>query len=104
MVEVDITKAIPVVMKTGKTILGASAAITAIIHGNAKMVIMAANTPAKIKNDILHYAKLSEIQCVDFEGSSFDLGFLCGKPFLVSTMVIQDPGESDILNLVGGNV
>jgi ribosomal protein L30E len=29
-----------------------------------------------------------------------DLGTLCGKPFPVSAMVISDPGDSKILDLV----
>jgi ribosomal protein L30E len=30
---------------------------------------------------------------------SLDLGVLCGKPFSVSVIVINDPGDSKILEL-----
>jgi ribosomal protein L30E len=31
---------------------------------------------------------------------SQDLGVLCGKPFPVSTIVVSDPGDSKILDIV----
>jgi large subunit ribosomal protein L30e len=100
----DVTKAIQIVTKTGKTILGTKESIKAINHGEVKLVILAANTPSTIRNDILHYAKLSGVPTMEYEGSSLDLGFICGKPFLVSVVSIQEPGDSDILTLVEGNV
>jgi large subunit ribosomal protein L30e len=100
----DVTKAIQIVTKTGKTILGARESIKAIKHGEVKLVILAVNTPSTIRNDILHYAKLSGVPIMEYEGSSLDLGFICGKPFLVSAVSIQEPGDSDILSLVEGDV
>jgi large subunit ribosomal protein L30e len=100
----DVTKAIQIVTKTGKTILGARESIKAIKHGDVKLVILAANTPSTIRNDIFHYAKLSGVPIMEYEGSSLDLGFICGKPFLVSAVSIQEPGDSDILSLVEGDV
>jgi large subunit ribosomal protein L30e len=100
----DVTKAIQIVTKTGKTILGARQSIKAIKHGDVKLVILAANTPSTIRNDIIHYAKLSGVPTMEYEGSSLDLGFICGKPFLVSVVSIQESGDSDILSLVEGDV
>lgn len=96
----DVTKAVQIVTKTGQTILGAKESIRAIKLGDVKLVILATNTPSTIRNDVLHYAKLSEIPTLEFEGSSLDLGFVCGKPFLVSVVSVQEPGDSDILQLV----
>ncbi len=100
----DIAKSIQIAVKTGKTILGANESIKAVKHGDAKLVILAANTPSTIRNDIIHYSKLSKVPTLEFEGSSLDLGFICGKPFLVSVVSVQEPGDSDLLNLLGGNI
>jgi large subunit ribosomal protein L30e len=35
-----------------------------------------------------------------YEGTSLDLGALCGKPFGVSAFVVREPGDSDIMTLV----
>lgn len=98
----DIAKSIQMAVRTGKTILGANESIRAVKHGDVKLVILAANTPSSIRNDIIHYTNLSDpkIPTMDYEGSSLDLGFICGKPYLVSVVSVQQPGDSDILQLV----
>ena len=50
-----------------------------------------------IVEDVEYYAKLSEIPSYTYEGSSVDLGSVCGKPFTVATLIINDPGDSTIL-------
>ena len=51
------------------------------------------------KEDVEIYSNLSEIPVHIFDGSSVDLGSICGKPFTVSVLVIQEPGDSNILEL-----
>ncbi len=87
------------VLKTGKVVLGSKQTIKYVKLGKAKMVILAANAPPNIKNDILYYAKLSNIPVYIYKGTSVDLGTLCGKPFMVSAITILDEGDSRILEL-----
>ena len=83
-------------IKTGNVILGQNNTEKCIKEGKAQMVVVAGNCPASFT------AKLSDHKNLfihTFEGSSVALGKACGKPFMVSTLAIISPGESDILSL-----
>lgn len=95
----DIERGIRVAVDTGKVILGSNKSIQAIKLGNGELVVMAANAPKNLKEDIEVYSKLSEIPVHIFDGSSVELGSICGKPFTVSVLVVQEPGDSNILEL-----
>ncbi|RAP48044.1 MAG: 50S ribosomal protein L30e [Methanosphaera sp. rholeuAM74] len=97
----DIERGIRVAVDTGKVILGSNKSIQAIKLGNGELVVMAANAPKNVKEDIEAYAKLSDMPVYTFEGSSVELGSICGKPFTVTTLVVQEPGDSNILELKG---
>ena len=53
------------------------------------------------EKSIQSYANLSEIPFIVYEGTSVDLGSVCGKPFTVATLIINDPGDSTILEKMG---
>ena len=95
----DIERGIRVAVDTGKVILGSNKSIQAIKLGNGELVVMAANAPKNLKEDVEVYSKLSEIPVHIFDGSSVELGSICGKPFTVSVLVVQEPGDSNILEL-----
>ena len=77
--------------------LGSENSILSLKLGKGQLVIVAANSPKDIVEDVEYYAKLSEIPSYTYEGSSVDLGSVCGKPFTVATLIINDPGDSTIL-------
>jgi large subunit ribosomal protein L30e len=85
---------------TGKCSIGARASIDAIKHGAAKLIVVARNCPQDEYEDIKQYAQLSEIKIYEFEGTSWDLGETIGKPFMVSSIAIIEPGDSKILKMV----
>lgn len=89
-------------MNTGRVVLGYREAIKSILRGSAKAIIMAANTPPGMADDARYYAKLRGIPIFTYPGSSWELGAACRKPFKVSVIAIEDPGESNILALIGG--
>ena len=95
----DIERGIRVAVDTGKVILGSNKSIQAIKLGNGELVVLAANAPKTLKEDVEVYSKLSEIPVHVFDGSSVELGSVCGKPFTVSVLVVQEPGDSNILEL-----
>lgn len=97
----DVDRGIRVAVDTGSVTLGSEKSIQALKIGNGKLVIIAENCPREIREDVEHYSKLSDIPVYTFEGSSVDLGSVCGKPFPVATMIIADPGDSTILELMG---
>lgn len=96
---IDVNKAIATTVKTGRVLFGANNAVKSIKAGRAKLVLLAANCPMDIRDDIEYYGKLSAIPVVIYNGTSIDLGAACGKSFMVSALTVRDPGDSDILKL-----
>jgi large subunit ribosomal protein L30e len=96
---IDVNKAIATTVKTGKVLFGANNAIKSAKTGKAKLILLAANCPRRIREDIEYYSKLSAVPVIIYNGTSIDLGAVCGKPFMVSALTIKDPGDSDILKL-----
>ena len=96
---IDVDKAIASAVKTGKVSFGASSAMQNAKTGKGKLIVLAANCPKNIREDIEYYSKLSEVPFMTFRGSSLDLASVCGKPFSISALTIREPGDSDILKL-----
>lgn len=96
---IDVNKAIVTTVKTGKVLFGVNNAVRNAKTGKAKLVIVASNCPQKTRDDIEYYCKLSNIPVVIYNGTSIDLGAVCGKPFTVSALTVRKPGDSDILKL-----
>ncbi len=96
---IDINKAIATTVRTGKVLFGANNAVKNAKIGKAKLIIVAANCPQKFRGDIEYYCRLSDVPIVIYNGTSIDLGAVCGKPFMVSALTIREPGDSDILKL-----
>lgn len=96
---IDIDRAIMNALKTGKVLFGANSAIKNAKIGKAKLIVVAANCPQRVAEDIGYYCKFSKVPVVRYEGTGVDLGRACRKPFLISALTIKDAGESDILKL-----
>jgi len=96
---IDINKAIATTVKTGKVLFGANNAIKSAKIGKAKLIIVAANCPQEIREDIVHYCRFSNVPVVIYKGNSVNLGTVCRKPFMVSALTIREPGDSDILRV-----
>jgi large subunit ribosomal protein L30e len=96
---IDVDKAIAAAVKTGKVSFGASSAVQSAQTGRAKLIILAANAPKNLREDVEHYSKLSKVPLILYKGSSLDLAATCGKPFTVSALSIREPGDSEILKL-----
>lgn len=88
-----------VLLKTGKVVLGTRRTLKMLKVGKIKGIIMASTLREDLKEDLKAYAKFDNIPIYEYSGSGYDLGTLCGKPFMVSTIGILDEGESKILEL-----
>jgi len=101
MVQVgDIEKELVNALKTGRVILGSRKTLKLVKLGKAKAVIVAENAPPEIRDDIIYYARLSNIPVYVYPGTSLELGAVCGKPFTVASLAILDPGNSRIIDLI----
>lgn len=97
----DVNREIRQALTTGKVVLGKDGSIKALKLGRAKLVILASNCPAEVREDVRYYSRLAGAAVHDYEGDSAELGLACGKPFMVSVMAVVEPGSSSILGLVG---
>jgi len=96
---IDIDKAIATAVKTGKVSFGANAAIQSAKTGKAKMIILAANCPKDIKEEIEYNCKLSKVPVMTYKGASMDLAAVCNKLFIISALSIRETGDSEILKV-----
>lgn len=98
----DMSNSIRIAVKTGKVTFGFENTLKAVKKGKAKLVIVARNSPEDLRSQVEYYSKLSQVPVFEFKSSSLDLGSTCGKPFMVSTMAIQEAGDSNILQIATG--
>ena len=91
--KINVDKSLIKAVKTGKVIIGDNRTVDAAENGSAKMVVLASNCPADIKKKVQE----TNVPVLEYEGTSVELGPVCGKPFTIAAMAILDAGESDIL-------
>ncbi len=89
-------------IQTGKGKRGSASTLREIKKGNGKLVILAGNCVNAQKQVIESYSKLANVPIYVFEGTSIELGGLCKKPHSVMAMLIEDAGNSDLLNEIKG--
>ncbi len=94
---IDLNREIQIIARTGKRDYGINRTIKATKLGRVQLIILAKNCPAEKKSQIEYYAKLANIPIVEFSGSGYDLGALCGRGHVVSAISVYDPGDSKIL-------
>jgi len=100
---IDVNKAIAAAVKTGKVFFGANAALQNAKTGKAKLIVLAANCPKDIKEEIEYNCKLSGVPVYKYKGISMDLATVCNKPFVISALSIRETGDSEILKVMEGN-
>lgn len=86
-------------LSTGKVQLGSKQAVREMRRARARMAILSSNCPKDKAEAVEQYGKLAKIPVLRHAKDSMDLGVLCGKPYPVSALVINDPGDSRILEL-----
>ncbi|HUU78901.1 MAG TPA: 50S ribosomal protein L30e [candidate division Zixibacteria bacterium] len=93
----DLNREIQIIARTGRRDYGISRAVKVAKLGRAQLFILSNNTIAEKRDQIEHYAKLANIPIVNYNGTGYDLGALCGRGHVVSVISVYDPGDSKIL-------
>lgn len=96
---VDVAKELKVAIQTGKVILGTKQTMKLTSLGRAKLIILASSTPHEVRDKIIAYAKAAGTHVYVYPGSGWDLGAICGKPFVATAVSVVDEGDSEILKL-----
>jgi large subunit ribosomal protein L30e len=97
--ESPLSSALRLAVETGKVEFGTKTGIKDALNGSAKLFIIAGNLPEDTKNSIVKYAASSGVPMILFDGTSIELGSICGKPFPVGMVSVYDAGASAIISL-----
>lgn len=84
-----INKEIKDAIKEGKLLIGSEKIFKEVKQGSVNTVIHASNCPETSKRDLNYYSKHFGIELKRFNGSSVELGELCGKPFNILLVGIK---------------
>lgn len=85
MLEEEIKKAI----KKKNVIIGFKKSLKYMKINKPKLVVIAKNIQEDRKKEIEYLAKIGKFKVKIFDGTSKELGIVCGKPFPISTLVIK---------------
>ena len=76
-------------LKQGNVIIGYKKSLEFIKNDSPKLIVMSQNIPDKERREVEHNAKLSAKKIEIYEGSSKELGVICGRPFPIMLLVIK---------------
>jgi large subunit ribosomal protein L30e len=93
---VDASKEIRRAVDTGKVAFGSKQSIKELLKGNGSVVIVSSNIPAGEKEKLKHITELESKKFYEFDKNGLTLGSICGKPFVVSALIVLDAGKSKI--------
>ena len=84
-------------IKEDQCVLGTKQVLNSI--SKSKLVVLSKSIQTEMRQKIESDAKKSKIQTLTFNGTSVNLGKLCGLQFRVSTLSLPQISESDIVTL-----
>ena len=84
-----LTDEIQSAIKSGKAIFGYRETIKFIKVDSPKIIVIAKNAPENMKNEIEHNAKIAGMKVEVFDGTSKELGVVCGKPFPIAALTTK---------------
>ncbi len=79
---------------SGKVVFGQREAAYYLKQGKGELVVFAQNIPRIIKEELQHAAQLSNIPVYLADANALEIGNICGKPFVISTLLVLDQGKS----------
>lgn len=85
----NINEEIQNALKSKNAVIGFKNSIKVMKNETPELVVVSNNIPAEMKKEIEGNLK-SKTRIEVFNGSSKDLGVICGKPFPISTLTIRD--------------
>ncbi len=99
MVKVEAPKEIRRAVDTGRVVFGTRQAEKSLKNGSAKLIIIAKNAPQLTKEKLVSFAESGKTPHFEFAGTGIELGGVCGKPFTISAMAIENEGKSKVLEI-----
>ncbi len=90
----NLVKTIRSAVDSGNVTLGTKKTLNEILTGTVDYVVVASNCNHESMEDLTRYAGLSKVEVKEFDGSSIELGEVCGKPFVVSMLAVLETEKS----------
>ncbi|MEW6721654.1 MAG: 50S ribosomal protein L30e [Candidatus Micrarchaeota archaeon] len=97
--ENPLTTAVRLAVESGRVEFGSRSGLNAGASGKAKLFVVALNTPKETRAKIDTFSKASRTPVIVFEGSTMELGSVCGRPFPVAVLSVFEEGASNIMEL-----
>ncbi|MEI7960981.1 MAG: 50S ribosomal protein L30e [archaeon] len=95
----DANKEIRRAVDTGKVAFGYRECQKKILAGTGEMVIVSKNMPKNEKETLKQIVIVEGKKFYEYAETGLVLGSVCGKPFVVSAMLIIESGKSKVLEL-----
>ncbi len=74
------------VLKEKQVIFGTHRSMDMAKNGKVKQVFTSSNCPDDVKEDLVHYSKISGFEIVELPVKNDELGTICKKPFSISVL------------------
>ena len=97
---IETNKEIRRAVDTGKVAFGTKQCQKELLKGNGEMIIVCSNLPANEKEKLKHITELENKKFYEFDKNGIVFGRICGKPFVISSLIILDKGKSNVMELV----
>lgn len=94
----DVSKEIRRAVDTGKVVFGRKETEKSLLVGKSKLIILSSNIPELVREKAVHIAEVAGVPHMEFDGTALQLGSVCGKPFGILVMSIEDAGKSNIVS------
>lgn len=84
----DVISELKALLEQSKLVFGAQRAVKGLKQGKVRKVFLSKNCNPAVKDDILHYSSFGDVEVVQLDQNSTELGAVCRKPFGVSTVSV----------------
>ncbi|HXX05352.1 MAG TPA: ribosomal L7Ae/L30e/S12e/Gadd45 family protein [Candidatus Bathyarchaeia archaeon] len=91
-------KAIKDAVEDGKCSFGTKEVLSTI--KNSKLVVLSHSIPSSMTQKILEAAKNSKVPTLNYDGSSVELGRLCGTQFRISTLSLKTLSDVNLKAII----
>lgn len=100
MANADLTREIRRAVDTGKVEFGTKSTENTLLTSDCLAVVVCSNIPKLTNERLKEYCTLASVPYVKFDGTSKELGQICGKPFLISSLTVKDAGQSKLMSVI----
>ena len=93
----DYAKEVRTLINTGKFIMGARKVLKELSVAKPQGILVSANIPEQTRARINHYCRLNGVKLITMPFSSVELGSVCGRAHVISSIAVLGQGDSKIL-------